>query len=101
LAAPHIRAIVHLQIKRLQKQLQERGIELTVSDAAIDAIAHEGYDPIYGARPLKRAIQQRIQNPLAVELLKQRLPEGSRVLVDYVDGQFTFTRSEAPAAAAS
>jgi ATP-dependent Clp protease ATP-binding subunit ClpB len=101
LAAPHIRAIVQLQIKRLQKQLQERGIELAVSDAAISAIAHEGYDPVYGARPLKRAIQQRIQNPLAVELLKQRLPEGSQVTVDYVDGQFTFARSEAPAAAAS
>ena len=78
-----IRKIVDLQIERLRKQLEEKGIELEVTDAALDAIATQGYDPTYGARPLKRVIQQRIQNPLAVELLKQEFPEGSRVKIDY------------------
>ena len=72
-----------LQIARLRKQLDEKGIDLDVTDAALDAIAAEGYDPTYGARPLKRVIQQRIQNPLAVELLKQEFAEGSRVKIDY------------------
>ena len=53
----------------------------------------EGYDPTYGARPLKRVIQQRIQNPLAVEMLKREFAEGSRVKIDYRDGEFTFERS--------
>ncbi len=87
-----LRQIVGLQIKRLGAQLQEKGIELEVTDRAVEGIAAEGYDPTYGARPLKRVIQQRIQNPLAVELLRERLPEGSRVKIDYADGEFTFER---------
>ena len=63
-----------------------------MTDAAIDAIADEGYDPTFGARPLKRVIQQRIQNPLAVEMLKREFAEGSRVKIDYADGEFTFER---------
>jgi len=65
-----------------------------VTDEAVEGIAEEGYDPTYGARPLKRVIQQRIQNPLAVELLRQRLPEGSRIKIDYRGGEFTFERAE-------
>ena len=65
-----------------------------MSDAARDLLAEQGYDPTYGARPLKRVIQQRIQNPLAVEMLKQEFGEGSRVKIDYRDGEFTFERSE-------
>jgi len=87
-----LRRIVGLQVKRLAAQLKQKGIELEVTDRAIEGIAGEGYDPTYGARPLKRVIQQRIQNPLAVELLKQRLPEGSRVKIDYANGEFTFER---------
>ncbi len=64
-----------------------------MTNAALNAIAEEGYDPTYGARPLKRVIQQRIQNPLAVEMLKQEFGEGSRVKIDYRDGEFSFTRS--------
>jgi ATP-dependent Clp protease ATP-binding subunit ClpB len=89
-----IRAIVDLQVGRLRKQLEEKHILLDVTDAALQAIATEGYDPTYGARPLKRVIQQRIQNPLAVELLKRDFPEGSRVKIDYRDGEFTFERNE-------
>jgi ATP-dependent Clp protease ATP-binding subunit ClpB len=89
-----IRKIVDLQIARLKKQLSSKGIELDVTDAAREAIALEGYDPTYGARPLKRVIQQRVQNPLAVELLKSELPEGARMKIDYVDGEFAFEREE-------
>jgi ATP-dependent Clp protease ATP-binding subunit ClpB len=99
LPAAAIREIVLLQLGRLRRQLQERGIALVVTDAAVDAIAAQGYDPVYGARPLKRVIQQQIQNPLAVELLKQRLPEGSQVQVDFADEQFSFERIAAPVVA--
>ena len=61
-----------------------------MTEGAIDEIARQGYDPTFGARPLKRVIQQRIQNPLAVELLRRELPEGTQVKVDFADGEFTF-----------
>ena len=88
-----IRKIVELQVARLRKQLTDKGIELDVTETALDEIASEGYDPTYGARPLKRVIQQRIQNPLAVELLKREFEEGSRVKIDYFGGDFTFERN--------
>ena len=88
-----IRKIVELQVARLRKQLTDKGIELDVTETALDEIASEGYDPTNGARPLKRVIQQRIQNPLAVELLKREFEEGSRVKIDYLGGDFTFKRS--------
>ncbi len=94
LSAANLRQIVELQIKRLEELLHEKGIVLEVTPAAMDAIAAEGHDPIYGARPLKRVIQQRIQNPLAAEILKREFAEGSRVKVDYMDGEFTFERTE-------
>ena len=94
LSPDQIRKIVDLQVGRLRKQLEEKGILLDVTNAALAAIAEEGYDPTYGARPLKRVIQQRIQNPLAVELLKREFAPGSRVKIDYRDGEFAFERSE-------
>jgi ATP-dependent Clp protease ATP-binding subunit ClpB len=94
LGQSQIRKIVELQMKRLEKQLQEKGVELEVTTAAIDEVAKEGYDPAYGARPLKRVIQQRIQNPLAVEILKKEMPEGSRLKIDFQGEEFTFERSE-------
>jgi ATP-dependent Clp protease ATP-binding subunit ClpB len=97
LSADAIHKIVRLQIQRLRDQLAQKGVALEVTEAAINAIALEGYDPTYGARPLKRVIQQRIQNPLATELLKQESPEGTRVRVDYADGDFTTERVPAEA----
>ncbi|MFV1965711.1 MAG: ATP-dependent chaperone ClpB [Pirellulaceae bacterium] len=85
-----IRRIVGLQIDRLRGQLQQQNMELTVTEAAQNAIAAEGYDPTFGARPLKRVIQQQLQNPLATEILKGTLSEGARVVIDYQDGEFTF-----------
>jgi ATP-dependent Clp protease ATP-binding subunit ClpB len=97
LTAAEIHKIVELQIRRLQKQLeQNNNIELEVTPAAVLAIAQEGYDPAFGARPLKRVIQQQIQNPLAVELLKQEYTEGTHVRVDFVDDGFTFERVAPP-----
>ncbi|MBN1396116.1 MAG: ATP-dependent chaperone ClpB [Pirellulales bacterium] len=94
LGRQQIRKIVELQVDRLRHQLQEKELELEVTPAALDAIAVEGYDPTYGARPLKRVIQQRIQNPLAVELLKREFAEGARVKIDYRNKEFTFEREE-------
>ena len=89
-----IRRIVDLQIRLLNKKLDDQGISLTVSDAACNAIAAQAYDPTYGARPLKRLIQQRIENPLATELLKGEIADGGGVTVDCQNGEFTFQTSE-------
>jgi ATP-dependent Clp protease ATP-binding subunit ClpB len=89
-----IRKIVELQIQRLKIQLEQTGLFLEITERAINQIASEGYDPTFGARPLKRVIQQRIVNPLSRELLKGEFPEGSVVHIDYVDDEFTFARSE-------
>jgi ATP-dependent Clp protease ATP-binding subunit ClpB len=82
--------IVDLQLERFAKLLEERDIRLEVTDAAKKEIASEGYDPTYGARPLKRVIQQRIQNPLATELLKGRIADHGGVRIDVHGEQFTF-----------
>ncbi len=85
-----IRRIVTLQLDQLSKMLEKNGIELRVTDTALDAIAAAGYDPVYGARPLKRVIQQQIQNPLATELLRGRLVQGDAVQIGFAADQFTF-----------
>jgi len=83
-----IHKIVSLQLKRLEKQLSEAHFKLTVSDRAVNAIASEGYDPVYGARPLKRVIQRRLQNAIATELLKRDGSEGGSIHVDYADESY-------------
>jgi len=96
-----IRKIVSLQVDRLARQLAEHGMRLDVTEAALNAIANQGYDPTYGARPLKRVIQQQIQNPLASEILKGRFGEGVTIRIDFRQDEFTFERTEEaePAAA--
>ncbi|MBL8830685.1 MAG: ATP-dependent chaperone ClpB [Planctomycetaceae bacterium] len=86
----HLHRIVNLQIERLRKMLAQKEIQLVVTPAAIDEIAALGYDPQFGARPLKRVIQQRLQNPLASELLKGSLTAGGTVKIDHRGGEFTF-----------
>jgi ATP-dependent Clp protease ATP-binding subunit ClpB len=88
-----IRKIVELQLRRLQRQLEQSNLRFEYTEAAINEIANQGYDPTYGARPLKRVIQQQVQNPLATEMLKGEFPEGSAVRLDYRDGEFVFERS--------
>jgi ATP-dependent Clp protease ATP-binding subunit ClpB len=88
----HIHKIVKIQVDRLVDQAAKAGIALECTDGAIDEIARLGYDPVYGARPLKRVIQQQLQNELARELLGGQFPEGSRVRIDFVQDGFTFER---------
>jgi len=92
LSSEHIRAIVEIQLGHLRERLAARGLTLEVTDAAKERLAAEGFDPAYGARPLKRVIQKRLQDPLAVKVLQGEFREGDRVVVD-VDGtgEFTFT----------
>jgi ATP-dependent Clp protease ATP-binding subunit ClpB len=89
----HIRRIVDIQMKRLVVQAEKAGITLECSEKALDEVARLGYDPVYGARPLKRVIQQQLQNPLAKELLSGRFPEGSHVKIEFVQDGFVFERS--------
>jgi ATP-dependent Clp protease ATP-binding subunit ClpB len=91
LGKKEIRQIVDLQLARLEKQLAENGYGLIVSDQAKTLLAEEGYDPVYGARPLKRVIQQRLQNALANRILSGELPEGSTIHVDATPDGFVFT----------
>jgi ATP-dependent Clp protease ATP-binding subunit ClpB len=92
--------IVELQLARLRERLTERRIELDVSDAAKELLAEEGWDPAYGARPLKRAIQRMLENPLALRLLEGDFAEGDTVHVDVVDGELALERTEMPTPAA-
>lgn len=87
LGKENIRAIASIQLERLAKRMETRGYELVFTDALLDFIAEVGYDPIYGARPLKRAIQQEIENSLAQQILSGQLLPGKVVTVDYTDGK--------------
>ncbi|NJD09291.1 MAG: AAA family ATPase, partial [Gemmatimonadetes bacterium] len=85
-----LRAIVDLQLERLKRLLREREIELQVSEAAEDLVAEEGYDPAFGARPLKRAIQRLIQNPLALRMLDGEFHDGDTIRVDRAGNALVF-----------
>jgi ATP-dependent Clp protease ATP-binding subunit ClpB len=91
--------IVDLQLGRLRERLAERKLDLEVTDAAKELLAEEGWDPAYGARPLKRAIQRLLENPLALELLEGRFAEGDTVRVDARDGELVFERAGVAAVA--
>ena len=92
LTMPQIARIVDIQIDRLRRILADRKLEIELTPEAKDLIAAEGFDPVYGARPLKRVIQQRIQNELALRLLRGELGNGDVVQIDVKDGQLTFQR---------
>jgi ATP-dependent Clp protease ATP-binding subunit ClpB len=92
LTPEQIGAIVEIQVERLRRRLAERQIDLRLTDSAKNLLGRRGYDPVYGARPLKRAIQQQIENPLALEILKGRFPEGSRVRADAAGDQIIFEK---------
>jgi ATP-dependent Clp protease ATP-binding subunit ClpB len=86
LGAAQIRAIVDIQLGQLRRRLMERGMELVLDDAARDLLGEAGFDPVYGARPLKRAIQQQIENPLAQRLLQGAYGPGDRIRVGVDEG---------------
>ena len=87
LAKENIKAIAKIQLERLTKRLAEHGYQVSFTEAALDFISEVGYDPIYGARPLKRAIQQEIENPLSREILSGKLLPGKPVTVDFENDQ--------------
>jgi len=87
--------IVELQLERLRARLAERGIELELTDDAKQVVADAGWDPTYGARPLKRALQRLVENPLALRLLEGEFADGDTVRVDAKDGELVFERAGA------
>ncbi len=99
LAPEQLGHIVDMQAQRLAHRLSDRGVGIELTDAARALLAREGYDPAYGARPLKRLVQRRLENPLAQKMLAGEVREGSSVVVDARDDELTFTvREGAPAA---
>jgi ATP-dependent Clp protease ATP-binding subunit ClpB len=94
LGTKQIRAIVDIQLAYLRKRLAERNMDLVLEDTARDLLGEAGFDPVYGARPLKRAIQQQIENPLAERILKGEFQPGERIRVGVRDGQLSFGKVE-------
>jgi len=92
LGAAQIRAIVDIQLTGLKKRLAERDMMLELAPEARDMLGEAGFDPVYGARPLKRAIQQQIENPLAERILKGQFAPGDRILVAVEEGQLRFEK---------
>src|SRR5256714_3994354 len=86
--------IVELQLERLRARLADRGLELELTDEAKEVLAEAGWDPTYGARPLKRALQRMVENPLALRLLEGEFGEGDTVRLDAKDGELVFERTE-------
>jgi len=90
LGAEQIRAIASIQLDFLRARLVSRDMALEVSEAALDVLGEAGFDPVYGARPLKRAIQHQLENPLAQSILSGDFAPGDTVVVDAVEGHLTF-----------
>ena len=92
LSREQIGEIVELQLERLRARLAERGIALELTDEAKELLAEQGWDPTYGARPLKRAIQRSLENPLALRLLEGEFADGDTIRVDVEDGELSFAK---------
>jgi ATP-dependent Clp protease ATP-binding subunit ClpB len=93
LAAEHIRSIAKIQLRRLEQRLADRDLVLTVTDRALDELAKVGFDPVFGARPLKRAIQQHLENPMSRAMLEGRYAPNDVVPVDFDGTKFVFERT--------
>ncbi|MBE0426761.1 MAG: ATP-dependent chaperone ClpB [Nitrospirae bacterium] len=87
-----LKQIVEIQVNRMKKYIREKNIDISLTDSAKDYFADIGFDPVYGARPLKRALQREILNPLALKILDGTFQEGDTVRVDYEEGKITFTK---------
>ncbi len=92
LAQSQIRGIAEIQLQSLRARLKEREMTLEISDAFMDSLVAAGFDPVYGARPLKRAIQQEMENPLAQDILSGKFGPGDCIRADWEDGQASFTK---------
>ncbi|HEY7604668.1 MAG TPA: ATP-dependent chaperone ClpB [Gaiellaceae bacterium] len=100
LSREQIGEIVDLQLRRLRQRLADRGLSLELTDEAKEVVAEAGWDPTYGARPLKRALQRLVENPLAMRLLEGDFAEGDTVRVDAQDGELAFEKATSVAAVA-
>jgi len=89
-----LRQIVGIQIQRMEKLLAEQKITLELTDAAIDHLVEAGYDPVYGARPLKRAIQRELENAIATKILENTFVEGDRIAIDWVECTLNFSKKQ-------
>jgi ATP-dependent Clp protease ATP-binding subunit ClpB len=94
LGKDQIRAIARIQIEQLRKRLADRDIGFEISDQALDKLGRAGYDPVYGARPLKRAIQQQLENPLAQKILAGEFGPGDTISVEARDIGFEFSKAK-------
>jgi ATP-dependent Clp protease ATP-binding subunit ClpB len=94
LGLEHMKAIVDIQVRGLLRRLEDRKIHVELTDAAKGFIVTEGYDPAFGARPLKRAIQKLVLDPLALRVLEGEFREGDRVTVDVEDNGLRFTNQK-------
>jgi len=101
LGREQIRAIAGLQVNILRRRLEDRDISLQLTDEALDLLGEAGFDPVYGARPLKRAIQTQLENPLAQEILAGRFGPGDAIQVDVRDGQLAFVQGAGGTASAA
>lgn len=93
LGREQIRAITSIQIEYLRNRLKDKDMDLQLSEAALDKLGEAGFDPVYGARPLKRAIQQTLENILAQQLLEGKFMPGDVIVADLVDDELVFKRS--------
>ena len=101
LGREQLRRITEIQLGYLRHRLQDRDMDLVLSADALDKLGEEGFDPVYGARPLKRAVQQRLENPLAQAILEGRFLPGDRIGVDIRDGELVFKKDGNAATAAA
>jgi ATP-dependent Clp protease ATP-binding subunit ClpB len=101
LTEEQLTSIVDIQLRRLEKRLEDRRVRLVVKDEARKLLAKRGWDPVYGARPLKRTIQRLLQDPLAMMLLEGKFSEGDTVEVGVSGGELTFSKASVPAAVSS
>jgi len=93
LGSAHIRDIARIQVKRLLARIVERGMKIEFTDAALNHLAQAGFDPVYGARPLKRSIQSLVENPLARSILDGQFVAGDTIKVDYKNKALSFDRA--------
>ena len=99
LSKADIGRIVELQVGQLVGRVRERGIEIELSDEARTLLGNLGYDPTYGARPLKRVVQKQLVDKLALKILEGEFKEGDVVRVDAAEGEIVFERAKVPATA--
>jgi ATP-dependent Clp protease ATP-binding subunit ClpB len=99
LSEEQLRSIVGLMVKEVQERLAERGVSIELSQTAVERLVQEGFEPVYGARPLRRAIQRELENPLSTRILAGEFTEGDTVAVDVEGDKLTFSKTGVKAAA--